>query len=181
MGGQQIENTEFPKWEWRSRNGKGAGFPCERKPDLVNDGAVDQDVHSPRLELSAGMLPTMPQSINRALATVLLILLSASVAGARRNYLEAQFLDYSESSPCHYDCQPFDRVFFNFCFQIHGQVLTGQTWAWKWEYDPGEMAPLKGKTVQIRYDKSHVWVVRTDGKELRLTRAKAKFENHVCN
>ena len=127
------------------------------------------------------MLSTMQQAINRALATVLLILLSAAVADARRAYLEAQFLDYSESSPCHYDCQPFNLVYFNFCFQTQGQVLTAQTWAWKWEYDPGNMAALKGKTVQIRYDNLHVWVIRTDGKELRLTRAKAKFENHVCN
>lgn len=122
----------------------------------------------------------MRHSIKRALVTVLLILLSASVADARRTYLEAQFLDYTESSPCHYDCQPFDRVYFNFCLQTQGQVLTAQTWAWKWEYDPGKMAPLKGKTVQIRYDESHVWIIRTDGKELRLTRAKAKFEDPVC-
>jgi hypothetical protein len=126
------------------------------------------------------MILTVRQSINRAFAIALLILLPHSVADARRTYLEAQFLDYFESSPCHYDCQPFDRVHFNFCFQTQAQVLTAQTWAWKWEYDPSKMAPLKGKTVQIRYDKSHVWVIRTDGKELRLTRAKAQFENPAC-
>ena len=70
------------------------------------------------------MLSTMQQAINRVLATVLLILLSAAVADARPAYLEAQFLDYSESSPCHYDCQPFNLVYFNFCFQTQGQVLT---------------------------------------------------------
>ena len=120
------------------------------------------------------------QSINRALTTALLILLTARVADARRTYQEAQFLDYAESSPCHYDCQPFDRVYFNFCFQTQRQVLTARTWAWKWEYDPSKMAPLKGKTLQIRFDKSHVWIIRTDGKELRLTRAEGRFENPIC-
>lgn len=118
--------------------------------------------------------------MTKTLATVLLTLLPLRTADARHTYVPAQFLDYSETSPCHYDCQPFDRVYFNFCFQSGGQVFTARTWAWSWEYDPGEMAAQKGKTVQIRYDKSHVWVIRSDGKELRLTRAKAKFENPVC-
>ena len=108
------------------------------------------------------------------------MLLAAGVAHARHTYVDAQFLDYSESSPCHHDCQPFDRVYFNFCFQTQGQVITARTWAWKWEYDPNQMAPLEGKTVHIRYNKSDLWVIRTDGKELRLTREKAQFDNPAC-
>ena len=128
----------------------------------------------------AGMIPLVLHPINRALAVALLILLPFSFAGARRTYLVAEFLDYSETSPCHHDCQPFDRVYFNFCFRSNGQVLTARSWAWSWEYDPSKMASLKGNPVQIRYDNSHVWVIRTDGKELRLTRARAEFENPVC-
>jgi hypothetical protein len=40
--------------------------------------------------------------------------------------------------PCHYDCQPVDVVYFNFCFQVDQRFLIGNTYAWKWECDPSK-------------------------------------------
>jgi hypothetical protein len=119
--------------------------------------------------------------VRQCLATAILIVLFPMLAIGAHQYEQARFLDYSVYSPCHYDCQPFNVVYFNFCFQTETQVFIGRTWAWKWQYDPSKMAPLKGTTVSIRYDKAHIWVIRTDGKELRLSRAKAQFQNPLCN
>lgn len=114
---------------------------------------------------------------------LIFVALVASCAQAANKYQSAKFLEYSTFSPCHYDCQPFDIVYFNFCFQVDKQILIGNTYAWKWEYDPSKMQPLEGTDVSLRFSDKYIWVVRTDGKELRLKRLKSStyFKNSNCN
>ena len=111
------------------------------------------------------------------------LFVSMSVALVARKYEQAAFVEYSTYSPCHYDCAPFDKVYFNFCFQTERQRLIGSVHAWIWQYDPSKMAPLAGQKVSVRFDQKHIWVIRTDGKELRLERAmrSTHFQNPECN
>ena len=113
--------------------------------------------------------------------SVLIVVIGCAQAASQ--YQQAKFVEYSTFSPCHYDCQPFNVVYFNFCFQVDQRVLIGNTYAWKWEYDPSQMQTLQGGNVSVRFNEDHIWVVRTDGKELRLKRlgSSTKFKNPSCN
>jgi len=117
------------------------------------------------------------------LRTLAVIVLAIGCAQAAEKYQQAKFLEYSVFSPCHYDCQPFNVVYFNFCFQLDNQFLIGRTYAWKWEYDPSKMSPLQGTNVSMRFNESYIWVVRTDRKELRLNRLQSSthFKDSRCN
>jgi hypothetical protein len=55
--------------------------------------------------------------------TLAVIVLAIGCAQAAEKYQQAKFLEYSAFSPCHYDCQPFNVVYFNFCFQLDNQFL----------------------------------------------------------
>jgi len=118
--------------------------------------------------------------IFRTLGVIVLVI---GCAQAAEKYQQAKFVEYSTFSPCHYDCQPFNVVYFNFCFQVDQRFLIGNTYAWKWEYDPSKMSPLQGTNVSIRFNASHIWVVRTDGKEIRLQRLQSSthFKDSSCN
>jgi hypothetical protein len=120
----------------------------------------------------------------RTLSQILAVIVAVvGCAQAARQYQEAKFVEYSTYSPCHYDCQPFNVVYFNFCFQVDKQFLIGNTYAWKWEYDPAEMKSLEGSSVSVRFKDNRLWVIRTDGKELLLRRLKVSthFKNPNCN
>jgi hypothetical protein len=116
----------------------------------------------------------------RSLALAILL---SGYQGAAKQYQQAKFVEYSTFSPCHHDCQPFDVVYFNFCFRVENEFLIGRTYAWKWEYDPSKMESLQSKEVSVRFDADYIWVVRTDGKELRLKRLKSSthFMDSACN
>ena len=118
-----------------------------------------------------------------ALITCNLAAQTAGFAKTGTRYEHAKFVEYSTYSPCHYDCQPLNIVYFNFCFRMEKQVLIGTTYAWKWEYDPAQMAPLQGRDLSVRFNDHDIWVVRTDGKELRLKRltSSTHFNNADCN
>ena len=101
------------------------------------------------------------------------VLLTILVAGAARTdekskYRDAKYVNDTITSACRWDCGiPFpDHVWF--CFKVGDRVLVGQTIAWKWQYDPGKMLQLRDTNVKLRYDCDAIWVVRPDGKELRL-------------
>jgi hypothetical protein len=100
-------------------------------------------------------------------------LLTILVASAARTdetskYEDARYINDTVTSACRWDCGiPFPDHFW-FCFKAGGRVLVGQTIAWKWQYDPTKMFQLRDTGVKLRYDHDAIWVVRTDGKELRL-------------
>jgi len=120
------------------------------------------------------------RTVSQILAVIVAVV---GCARATREYQQVKFVEYSTYSPCNYDCQPFNVVYFNFCFQVDKQFLIGNTYAWRWEYDPSKMKPLEGSGVSIRFTDNHLWVIRTDGLELRLRRLKSstRFKNPNCN
>jgi hypothetical protein len=85
------------------------------------------------------------------------------------SYTEATYVSDVDYSACNFDCGPFHIVQYYFCFAAGDRTLIGHKPApWKWEYDPAEMHSLEGQKVRLRYDQKHIWVIRTDGKELKL-------------
>lgn len=87
---------------------------------------------------------------------------------------EARYLYDVETNSCHYDCPA--PTHFWFCFSVDGTALMGQTIAWFWQYDPTGMQQLRGHKVMLRYTKNNIWVIRTDGKELKLKRDESYLE-----
>jgi hypothetical protein len=59
-------------------------------------------------------------------------------------------------------------VQFYFCFDTGDRILIGHKSALKWEYDPSEMHRLRDQQVRLRYDQRYIWIIRTDGKEMKL-------------
>jgi len=101
---------------------------------------------------------------------ILLTILVGGAAGTdeKSRYQNGRYLSDTVTSACRWDCGiPFPDHFW-FCFKVADRVLVGQTIAWKWQYDPAKMLQLRDTDVKLRYDHDAIWVVRTDGKELRL-------------
>ena len=90
------------------------------------------------------------------------------IASDKKGNQEARYLDDAVYEPCHGDCAPFNIAYFYFCLETRDRILIGQKHAWKWEYNPAQMHPLRGKTVSLRYDDKYIWLIRTDGKEMKL-------------
>lgn len=107
-----------------------------------------------------------------------------SLRARPRKHQRALLVEVSTYDACHYDCAPFNDPNLYFCFQLGDRILVGRHDAgWFWTYDPFRMEAFEGKPVSIRYDKHHIWVIRTDGKELRLSRKPAEtdvFQNAAC-
>jgi hypothetical protein len=88
---------------------------------------------------------------------------------ARHQYQQATLVDTGEYDVCHYDCQPFDRPTLYFCVHVGNRILVGSTsTGWIWAYDNSKMLNLRGKSVLVRYNDHSIWIVRTDGKDMRL-------------
>jgi hypothetical protein len=85
-----------------------------------------------------------------------------------RPYLSGEILDSGEYDWCHYDCQPFDRPTYFFCVRVQDRTLIGSRAAdWFWMYDSSRMLG-RNRPVSLRYDDHSIWIIRTDGKEMRL-------------
>jgi hypothetical protein len=95
-------------------------------------------------------------------------LVSINDLSADERMQKAIYLNDAVTNSCP-DCW-FIPVHFWFCFATGDQVLVGQTIAWRWQYDPTEMFKLRKRVVSVRHTDTGMWVVRTDGKELKLRR-----------
>jgi hypothetical protein len=98
----------------------------------------------------------------------LLCVFVGSTLSADKPMQQGVYLSDTVTNPCHYDCPLPDH--FWFCFATDDKVLIGETIAWRWQYDPKEMYKLRKQTVSLHYTTKNIWVIRTDGKELKLTR-----------
>jgi len=110
--------------------------------------------------------------IPRLFLAALVILLSRppSAQAGKRMYRDGVMIDSAEYDWCHYDCAPSDRPTFFFCIQVDGAVLIGSHKAdFVWQYDSSQMLG-RDKPVSLRYDDRAIWIIRTDGKEMHLTR-----------
>jgi len=118
-----------------------------------------------------------------AFATVVLLFTAPLGHGKARKYQSGVLIDTGEYDWCHYDCAPFDRPTFFFCVDLNDQILVGRREAdWIWAYDSSKMFAFKGKPVSVRYNNHSVWIVRTDGKEMHLSRDHLRdvFLNPKC-
>lgn len=112
-----------------------------------------------------------------------LLALLSSVRAGEPQYHQGVMLDAAQFDSCHYDCAPFDRPTLFFCLQFEKQILIGSRKAdWKWEYDSSEMLRFRGKEVSFRYDNRSIWIIRTDGKDMRLANDYSQnvFSNPAC-
>jgi hypothetical protein len=103
--------------------------------------------------------------------------------GGEPQYREGLMLDAAEYDSCHYDCAPFDRPTLFFCVEAGNQILVGSHKAdWKWQYDSSQMLRLQGKQVSLRYNAGSIWLIRTDGKDMHLSRDYSQdvFANPEC-
>jgi len=99
---------------------------------------------------------------------LMLLFVFGSAVSADSSFQQGIYLNDTVTNPCHYNC-PLPSHFW-FCFAAGEKVLVGQTIAWRWEYDPTEMSRLRKQSVSLRYTTKNIWVIRTDGKELKLKR-----------
>lgn len=130
------------------------------------------------LELSVLMefrwqrLATLMPKINnltrflRVLFFLVFVFYGHPCSSGQREYKQATYLDDGDRVSTAFD--PALITHFYFCFETEGKVLIGEKSAWNWEYDPRKMYVLRGKMVSLRYDKKHIWVIATDGKEMKL-------------
>jgi hypothetical protein len=95
-----------------------------------------------------------------------------SAAGAdEKKYQEGIMIDTGEYDWCHHDCAPFDRPTLFFCVQFSDQIfIRSRKVDWVWMYDSSKMLRFKGQPVSFRYDEHSMWIIRTDGKDLQLSR-----------
>lgn len=100
---------------------------------------------------------------------VLFALVGVNALSADERMQQAVYLSDTVTNSCHYDCW-FIPDHFWFCFARGDKVLVGQTIAWRWQYDPTEMFKLRKQVVSLHYTDTGIWVIRTDGKELKLRR-----------
>ena len=100
---------------------------------------------------------------------VFLAVVGVNALGADKQMQQAVYLYDTVTNSCHWDCW-FVPDHFWFCFATKDKALVGQTIAWRWEYNPTEMFKLRKQVVSLRYSDTSMWVVRTDGKELKLRR-----------
>jgi hypothetical protein len=115
----------------------------------------------------------MPATFSRhcPLFVVFLALVCCSISANERKYQEGVMLDAAEYDWCHHDCAPFDRPTYFFCVQANDQVLIGSRKAdWFWMYDSSKMMNFVGKQVSLRYDNDSIWIMRTESKDMRLSR-----------
>lgn len=106
------------------------------------------------------------------------------VHGGTHSYRQGTLIDTGEYDWCHYDCAPFDRPTLFFCVQVGGEILVGSSATdWIWGYDGSKMFALKGKAVSLRFDHDSIWIIRTDGKEMRLTQNYSRdvFVSEECS
>jgi hypothetical protein len=110
-------------------------------------------------------------SCHGALSIVVFALICSSTHAGQHKYQDGVMIDAAEYDWCHHDCAPFDRPTFFFCVQVADQVLIGSRKAdWAWMYDSSQMLRFKGKRVSLHFDDDSIWVIRTDGKDMRLSR-----------
>jgi hypothetical protein len=99
------------------------------------------------------------------------VLICFTVHADENKYQQGIMIDTGEYDWCHYDCAPVDRPTFFFCVQVSDQILIGSRSAdWVWMYDSSKMLHVKGQPISIRYDEHSMWIIRTDGKDMRLSR-----------
>jgi hypothetical protein len=101
----------------------------------------------------------------------------------KRQYVSGTMLDASEYDWCHHDCDPFDRPAFFYCVKTANELLTGSHKVdWVWQKDSSKMVAPAGRQVSVRYDRDSFWIVRTDGKDMRVTRDYSQdvFTNAEC-
>jgi hypothetical protein len=118
-----------------------------------------------------------------ALPFVVIILAAPLTHAQVRRYRSGLLIDTGEYDWCHYDCAPFDRPILFFCLQVDDQILVGRRHAdWIWAYDSSKMFAYKGKPVQVRFNQKSIWMIRTDGKDMRLGRGDLLdvFSNPKC-
>jgi hypothetical protein len=125
--------------------------------------------------------------MNRTIRGTGFLLLAAvlycSAQQEHTKYRDALLLEVSEYDPCHHDCAPFDRPTLFMCIQLgHGVLIGSRKADWVWGYDSSKMFAVQGKPVSIRFNRDSIWLVRTDGKELRLTQNYTQdvFHNSAC-
>lgn len=113
-------------------------------------------------------------SIKLLLIDFLAILACGSIGLTARpkahKYRQGIMIDTGEYDWCHHDCAPFDRPTYFFCVRVGDKTLVGSRPAdWFWMYDSSQMFRFKGQPISIRYDDRWMWIVRTDGKDMRLS------------
>lgn len=100
-----------------------------------------------------------------------IVVISFSAHAQPERYQKGLLVDTGEYDWCHHDCGPFDRPTYFFCVEVNGQTLVGGRDAdWVWAYDSSRMFAFKGKAVSLRYNSDSIWILRPDGKEMRLNR-----------
>jgi hypothetical protein len=114
---------------------------------------------------------------------VIFVLACFSTRAGEHKYQDGVMIDTAEYDWCHHDCAPFDRPTFFFCVQVANQVLIGSRKAdWVWMYDSSQMLKFKGKRISGRFDDDSIWIIRTDGKDMHLSRDYSQdvFEHPEC-
>ncbi len=91
------------------------------------------------------------------------LLLMLPFAAAETKYRDAVLLQYADfeygSSHRSYLCVSVrnpDRLVMGYAKRLH------------WHYHPSKMKPLVGKAVRVRFDDESLWIIRTDGRALKL-------------
>ena len=98
----------------------------------------------------------------------LLLLLTSSLLCANESTQPAIYLSDTLTTSI-YDHPP--RDYFWFCFATHDGILVGKRIVWPpGQYDPRELYKMRQQTVALRYTAHNIWVIRTDGKEVKLKR-----------
>ena len=108
--------------------------------------------------------------IQAALVALLLLSTGTRLAEARRLYKHGVLLEVNAEFPCAHECGPFEVVYFSFCVQSGEEVFLGRLFDTRLNYDPNKLSPELGKDIEFRADEKSLWIVRPDGKELRVKR-----------
>jgi len=109
-------------------------------------------------------------SLTCFLASLVCVSICLAARPEENKYQQGIMIDTGEYDWCHHDCAPFDRPTNFFCVQIGDKILIGSRSAdWIWMYDSSQMRRFKGQPISIRYDQRSMWIIRTDGKDMRLS------------
>jgi hypothetical protein len=106
-----------------------------------------------------------------------------SIQGAGPKHQDGVMLEATEYDWCQGDCAPFNRSSFFYCVKVSDKVLIGSRKAdWSWMYDSSQMMRFQRQAVSLRYNDDSIWIVRTDGKEMRLAQDYSEdfFTDSAC-
>jgi hypothetical protein len=109
--------------------------------------------------------------------TALLLLLSCSALCANESIEAATYISDAVTTPIHHR-PPGD--YFWFCFATSEGVMVGETFVWSERYDPRVFDKVRQQTLALRVTANNIWVIRSDGKELKLKRddSNQEFSEH---